>query len=241
MYEPRFYHYWIKDKDLVSFKVIVKETELFVRAEKNLQRKCLKYVLKYREIIENYIRLNPIFLTTLEPYPNKKNVPSIIRDMILMSSIVNVGPMASVAGAIAEYVGKELIEYSPQIIIENGGDIFIKTNTERLIGIYAGEKSPFTGKIALKIYPEETPLGICTSSGTVGHSLSFGTADAVTVISKSAILADAAATAVANIVKEKTDIDKAIEYSKGIKGIRGVVIIKDDKLALYGDIEITNI
>ncbi|MCP4613862.1 MAG: UPF0280 family protein, partial [Planctomycetes bacterium] len=145
-----------------------------------------------------------------------------------------------VAGAIAEKVGKYLLAYSPEIIVENGGDIFLKTTEKRLVGIYAGD-SPLTGKIALEINSDETPMGICTSSGTVGHSLSFGNADAVIVISPSTPLADAAATAIGNIIHEVTHINSGIEFAQGIDGLKGIVIIKDDTMGIWGEVKIVPI
>jgi ApbE superfamily uncharacterized protein (UPF0280 family) len=150
---------------------------------------------------------------------------------------VGVGPMASVAGAIAEFVGNELLAFSPEIIIENGGDIFLKSLKKRLIGIYAG-KSPLSGKIGLEINEQDTPLGVCSSSGTVGHSLSYGKADAVVVLSKSATLADAAATAIGNLIVEPSDIPRGIEFAKGIESLLGIIIIKDDKMGLWGKVKI---
>ena len=150
---------------------------------------------------------------------------------------VGIGPMASVAGAIAEFVGSELLAFSKEIIVENGGDIYLRSLKKRLIGIYAG-KSPLTGKIGLEINKEDTPLGICTSSGTVGHSLSHGRADAVIALSKSAALADAAATAIGNLIKQPGDIPDGIEFAKGIDGLLGVVIIEDDKIGLWGKVKI---
>ena len=145
--------------------------------------------------------------------------------------------MASVAGAITEFVGTELLAFSPEVIVENGGDIFLKSLGKRIVGIYAG-KSPLTGKIGLEIDGEEAPLGICTSSGTVGHSLSYGQADAVIVLSQSATLADAAATAIGNLIKQPSDIPCGIELAKGIEGLKGLLIIKDDKLGLWGEVKI---
>ena len=146
-------------------------------------------------------------------------------------------PWASVAGAIAESVGRELLESSPEIIVENGGDIYLKSSTDRLIGIYAG-KSPLTGKVGLEVRGKDTPIGICTSSGTVGHSLSYGQADAAIALSKSAVLADAAATAIGNIIKSAEDIPRAIERAMSIKGLNGIIIIKDDKIGLWGEVKI---
>jgi len=240
MYEPRNYRHWVKARDLVSFNVVVRETDLYIRASTNLRRKAYKLVLKYRDILERYIEQHPTFLTSLEPVSVGDNAPHIIKSMAESTARVGVGPMASVAGAIAEFVGNELLAFSPEIIVENGGDIYLKSLRERLVGIYAGE-SPLTGKIGLKINNEDTPLGICTSSGTVGHSLSHGKADAVIVLSKSATVADAAATAIGNLITQPNDIPSGIEFAKGIEGLSGVIIIKDDNMGLWGEIRICRV
>jgi len=240
MYEPRTYRHWVKDEGLISFNVAVKETDLYIRASSNLHRKAYKLVLKYRRMLEEYIKRNPAFLTSLEPLTVGRDAPRIVQEMARSTSRVGVGPMASVAGAIAEFVGYELLALSPEIIIENGGDIFLKSLRSRIIGIYAG-KSPLTGRIGLEISGEETPLGICTSSGTVGHSLSYGKADAVIVLSPSTILADAAATAIGNLIIQPGDIPNGIELAKGIDGLRGVIIIKDDRMGLWGEVKLSQI
>ena len=237
MYEPRTYRHWVEGKDLTSFNVTVKETDLYIRATINLQRKAHRLVLKYRRQLERYIERYPAFLTSLEPLPVAEAAPLIVRQMAAAAQTAGVGPMASVAGAIAEFVGNELAAFSPEIIVENGGDIYLRSSGKRIVGIYAGN-SPLSGKIGLEINGEETPLGLCTSSGTVGHSLSYGKADAVIVLSKSATLADAAATATGNLIIEPGDIPKGIEFAKSIEGLLGIIIIKDDKMGLWGKIKI---
>jgi len=237
MYEPRTYRHWIKDKDLISFDLAVKETDLYIRASTNLRRKAYKLVLKYRDALERYIEQHPAFLTSFQPVLVGEDAPQIVKSMSESARKVGVGPMASVAGAIAEFVGTELLAFSPEIIVENGGDIYLKSLKKRLIGIYAG-KSPLTGKIGLEINEVDTPLGICTSSGTVGHSLSYGKADAVIVLSKSAVLADAAATAIGNLIVQPGDIPGGIDFAKGIEGLLGSVIIKDEELGLWGEVKI---
>jgi ApbE superfamily uncharacterized protein (UPF0280 family) len=237
MYEPRTYRHWIKDKDLTPFNIVVKETDLYIRAATNLKRKAYKLVLKYRNILERYIKRYPLFLTSLEPLPVSEDAPHIIKEMAEATERVDIGPMAAVAGAIAEFVGSQLSTFSPEIIVENGGDIYLKSLVKRIIGVYAGN-SPLTGKIGLEIRGEETPMGICTSSGTVGHSLSYGRADAVVTLSPSTILADAAATAIGNLITQPGDIPRGIEFAKGIEGLKGVLIIKDDKVGLWGQVNI---
>lgn len=237
MYEPRTYRHWIKGGDLISFNVVVKETDLYIRASSNLKSKARKLVLKYRDSLERYIERHPAFLTSLEPLPVDDNAPHIVKAMSEAASKAGVGPMASVAGAIAEFVGTELLAFTPEIIVENGGDIYLKSLGKKIIGIYAGE-SPLSGKIGLEIDGADTPLGICTSSGTVGHSLSYGRADAVIVLSQSATLADAAATAIANLIKQPGDIPGGIERAKSIEGVSGVIIIQGDKTGLWGKVKI---
>ncbi len=237
MYQPRTYRHWVKGNNLVAFNVVVKETDLYIRARTNLKRKALKLVLKYRDLLEKYIERHPSFLTSLEPLDVGDDAPRIITEMAETARRVGIGPMAAVAGAIAEFVGSQLLDSSPEIIVENGGDIYLRSLENRLIGIYAG-KSPLTGKVGLEIKGQDTPMGICTSSGTVGHSLSFGQADAVIVLSKSAALADAAATAIGNLIIKPDDIPKGIEFARGIDGLSGVVIIQSDKIGMWGEVKI---
>jgi ApbE superfamily uncharacterized protein (UPF0280 family) len=236
-YQPRTYRHWIEGKDLAAFTVTVKETDLYIRAASNLQRKAQRLVAKYRSQLERYIEKNPEFQTSLTPLTVPDRAPQIVSDMIEAGRKAGVGPMAAVAGAIAEYVGRELLAYSPEIIVENGGDIFLKILTKRTVGIYAGD-SPLTGKIGLEISPRDTPLGICTSSGTVGHSLSYGRADAVVVIAPSAALADAAATAIGNRVNRPDDIENALESGQSIHGLKGMVIIIGKSIGVRGDVKL---
>ena len=210
MYEPLTYRHWVKDKSLVSFNVTVKETDLYIRASRDLQLETREVVIRERAALEDYIQRHPGFSVAMTPYPVKDNAPSIVREMAEAAEKVGVGPMAAVAGAIAERVGRALLEFSPETIVENGGDIFLKSRKKRTVGIYAG-KSPFSDRLALEFKPSETPLGICTSSGTVGHSLSLGKADAVIVLAPCTALADAAATAIGNLIKEEADIAQGLQ------------------------------
>jgi ApbE superfamily uncharacterized protein (UPF0280 family) len=237
MYQPRTYRHWIRDSDLVSFNVVVKETDLCISARTNLRRKALRLVSKYRSTLERYITQHPSFLTSMEALPIDDDTPQIIKMMLEAAYKARVGPMASVAGAIAECVGTELLAFSPEVIVENGGDIYLRISKKRVIGVYAGN-SPLSGKIGLEINGRDTPLGVCTSSGTVGHSLSYGKADAVIALSRSATLADAAATAIGNLIKEPTDISSGIEVAQSIAGLKGVIIIIGSDMGLWGEVKI---
>ena len=235
-YKERNYRKLIAGKDLESFQIIINESDLFIRANRELRCLAKDLLLKYRKKIEKYISQYPFFKVSLKPYKQDNEAPEIIRSMIQSTKLCRVGPMAAVAGAIAESVGRELLQFSPEVIIENGGDIFLKSNQIRKISIFAG-KSPFSKKIILSIDSREFPMGICTSSGTVGPSLSFGNADAVTIISKSTTLADAAATAIGNLVQKKGDINRGLSHAQKIKGVIGAVIIKDDKIGFWGEVD----
>ncbi len=240
MYEKRIYRNLVKTDDLVKFEVIVKETDLLVRADRDFSKETRESVLKYRHQIETYIAMNPEFQKSLMPLSDDPYAPEIVREMIRTSQMARVGPMAAVAGAMAESVSKDLLKLSKEVIVENGGDIYLATSKERTIGIYAGE-SPLSLKIGMTISPEETPLGVCTSSGTVGPSLSFGKADAVCILSKSAALADAVATAVGNVVKEKKDIELGLGVGKEIAGVQGVVIVVKEKMGVWGNIKLAQL
>ena len=240
MYEKRTYRNLVKTDDLITFEVIVKETDLLVRAERDLSKETRESVLKYRHQLETYIAMNPEFQKSLVPLTEDPYAPEIVRQMIQTSQLAHVGPMAAVAGAMAELVSKDLLKLSKEVIVENGGDIYLAISKERTIGIYAGD-SPLSFKIGMVISPEETPLGVCTSSGTVGHSLSFGKANAVCILSKSAALADAAATAVGNVVKEKKDIELGLEKGREIVGVLGALIIVEEKMGVWGNIKLTRL
>lgn len=236
-YQERTYRNRVSHSDLKSFHVCVRETDLSIYCDTDISQQAVESVYTYRGFIESYIEKHPDFLTSLSPVRVDDFAPPIIRDMITAALVANVGPMASVAGAVSEYVGNDLLAMSQDVIVENGGDIFIKTQREVRVGIFAGD-SPLTYKINLLLKPAQMPIGVCTSSGTVGHSLSFGKADAVCVVSKSPTLADAAATAIGNLVKAKGDIRPALEKASQIEGVLGTLIIIGDQFGIIGDMEL---
>ena len=233
---PRFYRDWISS-GLVNFSVKEGETDIFISAEKDLKDEAGRFIRSLRKEIEDYIRKNPGFKTSLKPLPPDNKAPGIIKSMLNAGRFAGVGPMASVAGAISQFAGNGLLEFTREVILENGGDIFLKRTKETKIGIFAGE-SPVTGKLSIRIKPESTPLGVCTSSGTVGHSLSFGIADSVTVLAKDAAVSDAAATAACNLVKSPADMEKALNFAKSIEGVTGCMVIYKEKIGSIGDIEL---
>lgn len=240
MYQPRTYRNWVTDRDLVTFPVTVKETDLLISARSDLSTEAFEAILWLRASLESYISRHPIFGTSFEPVAVGHDAPLLVKDMAKAASQAGVGPMAAVAGAIAEHVGRKLLRFSEEVVVENGGDIFIKTLRKRLVGVYAGS-SLLTQRIALEVKAEQTPCGVCASSGTVGHSFSFGKADAAIAIAPSASLADAAATAIGNRVKTPGDIAGAIEFARSLPGLSGVVIIKDGNMGLWGQVQLAEL
>ena len=235
MYAPRTYRNRIHSPRLKSFRVVVQETDLFVSASRDFTDITREMILRYRGYIEKFIHRHPDFLDSLTPLKYNEPAPKIVADMLDAALKTGVGPMAAVAGAIAENVGRELLDFTEEVIVENGGDVFIKSNHPVTIAIFAN-RSPLSMRIGLRIEPPNGPTAICTSSGTVGHSMSFGKADAVCVVSPSCSLADAAATAIGNRVQQKSDIGPALELGKKIRRVNGIVIIKDDKIGMWGDL-----
>lgn len=238
IYKRRFYREWVKNRDLYLTRLAIKETDIQILADRPVDRKFLKQrILIYRNQIEDYISKDRRFLTSLKPLEIELHAPPIVKEMATAAKKACVGPMASVAGAIAKFLAGDLLKRGyKEVIIENGGDIFLKTNITRTIGIYSGRIRSWR-RFCLKIKPEDTPLGICTSSGTVGHSLSFGLADSVVILSKNASLADAVATATCNRVNSKQDLSTALEFAKSIRGILGIVIVLKNNLISWGRIE----
>ncbi len=229
------YRELVKPKGLISARIRIKQTDLLISGTCDLSEKAVPLVAHYRQQIEDHIIRHPLFGKSLAPVESISDAPHIVKAMIEASSKANVGPMASVAGAIAEFVGLGLMPFSREVIVENGGDVFLFTSERREILLLA-ESSRFRGlRIALDPTPQS--VGICTSSGILGHSLSFGRADAVMVIASSASLADAAATAIGNLVKRSSDLNVAIAKAREI-GVDGVVILVGDKMGAWGKVEI---
>ena len=240
MYEPRTYRNVVKTDDLVNFEAVVKETDLLVRAKRDLSKETRESVLKYRHQLETYIAMHVEFQKSLVPMDEDPYAPEIIGEMICASRLASVGPMATVAGAMAQFVSKDLLQLTDEIIVENGGDIYLVTSKDRTIAIYAGQSS-LSLKLGLTIRAVDSPLGVCTSSGTVGPSLSLGKADAVSILSKSAALADAAATAVGNLVRKKDDIEPGLERGKQIDGVLGVLIILGEHVGVWGNVNLVQL
>lgn len=240
-YEERFYRNRMKAEDLEYFQVLELETDLFLGVDGNAMNSVLSEIVRnnvrqLRESIVRYNKNHPDFISGLIPLALDKYATPIVRDMLEAGKKTGIGPMSAVAGAISKYVGEILAPFSKEIIVENGGDLLIKTQKIRRIALYTG--NPEFTDIGLMIHPREKALGVCTSSGIMGHSLSFGKADTVTVLSEDIPLADAAATALCNRIKKPEDIPRGLDWIKTIPGILGALIIIEDQLGAWGEIEL---
>lgn len=227
--------------DLDYFQVTVFETDLYIGVGKKasglaLEKIFLAEVKNNRRAIYHYARCHPTFFDSLSPLEEGKNAPAIVADMLAASRQTGVGPMAAVAGAMVKELGKIISAFSDEIIIENGGDLLIQSTKTRRVSI--NTKNQFFQGLALSVKASQGPLGICTSSATQGHALSFGKADSVTVISENPALADAAATALGNRIKGAADIEAGLNWIKTISGIKGALILINDQLGAWGEIEL---
>ena len=239
-YIKRTYRNRVNARGLTCFSVAVKETDLWVCADKNLEKATKDLIFDCRYQLESYMKSHPEFPNSLVPLARDPYAPPIVKAMIRATGKVEVGPMASVAGAIAQYVGMGLLNFTDQVIVENGGDIFLKADRPLTVSIFAGA-SPLSGKFGLLVPVRQMPLGVCSSSGTVGHSLSRGIADVVCTLSSSAALADGAATALGNRVKNKRDLEEVATWADQIEGLLGGMAIAGDTMATWGDIELVEV
>lgn len=239
-YTERTYRKQIRARGLFCYQVAVRETDLWVCAGRRLETETRDLVFESRHQVESYIRFHPEFSNSLLPLKEDPYAPQMVREMIRAAGKVHVGPMAAVAGAIAQYVGEGLLNLTDQVIVENGGDIFLKANRPVTVSVFAGA-SPLSGRFGLLIPTRQMPLGVCSSSGTIGHSLSQGIADAVCLLSSSAALADSAATALGNRIKKRSDLERVAGWSGQIDGILGGVVIVGGAMATWGDIELVEV
>ena len=192
-----------------------------------------KAVLRIRNDIEGYILQHSEFATTHKPINAAADSPEIVKQMCLACERVNVGPMASVAGAVAHSALIDILNAgASEAVVDNGGDIALFITEPIHVGIFPGYRS--TRNLAFRVLPLETPIGICTSSGTVGPSFSYGNTDAAIVISEDVLLADAAATALGNQVKSDSDIENAFQILDDVHDIEGAMIILGDKIGTWG-------
>lgn len=222
----------------VRFLVAVEQTDLLVVAEKNLQEAVASHVSQVRGDIKNWIMFHPDFAESLVPVAVPDTAPDIVRAMAEAAARCNVGPMAAVAGGVAQSVADVFVGESPNILVENGGDVYIHSTRERVVALLAEPESGST--IGLKIEADAFPVAVCASSGTIGHSLSLGSGDLVAVIARDGRFADAAATALCNMLKSEDDMDSVLARARELAefGLSGVFAQFDQKVAAWGALEL---
>jgi uncharacterized protein len=218
---------------MLAKKYQVKETIVTVMAEERYHSACIGSIMRSREDLERYILEDPFFKVTFEPYECDAAAPEVVRRMCSAASITGVGPMAAVAGTIAWLALEDMVKAGCRYgIIDNGGDIALINDRPVVVGIYAGA-SPIKG-LGLEIDPRDTILGICTSSATVGPSISLGNSDAALIISEDVSLADAAATALGNRVVDIESLGSAFDFLNEMPLVSGALAIIGDRMATYG-------
>lgn len=238
-FQERTYRRRVRARGLYRQEVRVGETDVYLLTDRPQDpRFLIQRVRFHRGRIEEYIHCRDRrFLVALKPLAVERTAAPIVREMARAAAAAGVGPMAAVAGAIAGRLGGDLLRRGcREVIVENGGDCFLRVARPVTVRVGSGD-SPFGDRLALRVLPGQTPLGICTSSGTVGHSLSFGEADSVTILARSAALADAAATAVANRVRGEEDLEAAIARARSIRGVLGAVAVCKTRCAGWGGVQ----
>ena len=220
-----------------AFTVAYQQTDLWIQAEREARDAAERAVLEARIQVEGYARSHGGFLTTHSPLPPDPLAPVTVRWMLEAGLAAGVGPMAAVAGAIAQFVGERLLQECGEVVVENGGDLFLFARRPLSVGIFAGA-SPLSNRLAFGVSPDRMPVGIATSAASVGHSWSYGQADAACVVADHAALADAAATALCNRVSRPSDMEPALTWVLGLSGVRGALVILGKSLAVQGDMEL---
>ena len=243
MIEQRTYRNQFSQQRFRSFTVNYKETDLWIGVDppsfrEEMREVARTKVVQLRSEMEAYLLNDPVFGKTFEPHQVEPNAPEIVKVMAEAANRAEVGPMAAVAGAFSEKVGQHLMQQFEiqELVVENGGDIFLKINRNLLISVYAGS-SLLSEKIGIEIPADQSPLGVCTSAGTVGPSVSFGKADAVMIVCKNTALADAFATGFGNLVQNPEDVQRVTQQTERFPEILSAVIICRDRIGIRGQFE----
>ena len=224
--------------DLVSFQIVVEETDLWVAAREDLSTPMADHVRQLRGQIRAYAAIHPDFLTSLTPLDAAPKAPEIVRRMCRAGSLTGVGPMAAVAGTVAQMVAERFSPESPDLLVENGGDTYLFSTRDRHIGILSMPGQDM--RLCVPVRADEFPCSFCASSATIGHSLSFGKADLVVTRSRDASLADAAATALANALGGAEAMDAVLELAKGWEeiGLDGIFAQCEGRIGVWGKMEL---
>ncbi len=236
MYTPR--------KNEQTFQIVLEESDIMVTAEKNLASPMLKTLHNLRADIKAWLHLYPEFRTSLVPLPMPEGaIPSVIKRMYAGSAKAHVGPFAAVAGTIAHMLAEEYAPISPNIIVENGGDVYMFSHTERRVALLANpvqtpQNSHAMPSLGLLLKAQDFPLALCASSATIGHSLSLGQGELAAVLAKDGAFADAMATALGNGLKNPQNIETVLNTAKQYSEIHGVFLQCGEAIGIWGDLEL---
>ena len=205
----------------------------------SMQQEAYAMLVELRRAMDTYLLIDPVYKSALVPYDAGIEAPGILKDMSAVSHKTGIGPMSAVAGAVAERVALFIKERFgvKEIIVENGGDIYAAVMEDMDVSVFAGQ-SPLSERVGLHIPASNFPLGICTSSGTVGPSLSLGRADAMMVVCRDVLLADSYATAMANRIRTVSDLQPVMDRVVNIPDILGALAVKDDRMSVCGQFEL---
>ncbi|MBN2072408.1 MAG: UPF0280 family protein [Actinobacteria bacterium] len=237
--DKSIYRYRIKASMEHSWNLVYRYSDLFLSSNTDVIKRAMELVRDFYRQIDKVISSNPRFLKSLVPLKAEEDYTAVIKKMCHAAGELNVGPMAAVAGAVCDYIAEGLPDRACRdLIIENGGDLYLRSRRDLSVGLYI-KGSSIGDSLSLQIKGNQTPCGLCSSSGRFGHSLSLGKSDLVTVMAVSTITADAAATAIANSIISENDIDKTINIYRGKKGIRGILIVKNERIGIWGNITLS--
>ena len=226
------------EQPLLKVRQRFKESNVLFQSESETAIQTgINAVRRHRLELETYIRLHPFFIEALQPISVETSAPLIVKIMAEAGSKATVGPMAAVAGALADLAVQAMQEAgASSAIVEDGGEVSAIAEEPFVIALYAGQ-SAMGSNLGFKITPSDCPLGIATSSATVSHALSFGEADAVTVFAGTSALADAAATAVCNAVESRDverSINEGLEAARALSFVRGAFVVRGDRVGSVG-------
>ena len=243
-YRERSYRSRFSNDERRWFCVKFLESDLWIGVDNgsyhaSMEADTYAMLVELRRTMDAYLLMDPGYKAALVPYEAGLEAPTILKDMSRVSHRTGIGPMSAVAGAVALRVA-DFIKSKfnvKEVIVENGGDIYADANSDMDISVFAGQ-SPLSERVGLHIPAAAFPCGICTSSGTVGPSLSLGRADAVMIVCQDVLLADSYATAMANRIRTVNDLQPVIDQIRNIPAILGAIAIKDDRLALCGQYEL---
>ncbi|THB68393.1 MAG: UPF0280 family protein [Desulfovibrio sp.] len=225
-----------------AFQVVVEHTDLRIIASRDLSQEAHQIVRDLRAGLKTHISLYPEFATSLTPLPLPEHASPLVQDMAEAAILCNVGPMAAVAGAVAQHVAEALVPLSKEVLVENGGDLYLASTQERIVGLLPDPNSE--AFLGLKLAKEKFPVAVCASSATIGHSLSLGQGDLVVVTGKRAAVVDAAATALCNQLQSPGDLARVVEAAQELaatcrpKDIQGIFAQYGEEIAVWGDLEL---